>query len=79
MYTDKRVLLIAGGGTLGTYTGKELLLPESVRLYHAGIDWAGNSGKLIANLLFKPDALRQAVTIYSGACNFEQRKERLRL
>ena len=25
MYKNKRVLLIAGGGTLGTYTGEELL------------------------------------------------------
>ena len=25
MYRDKRVLLIGGGGTLGTYVGKELL------------------------------------------------------
>lgn len=25
MYKDKRVLLIAGGGTLGTYVAKELL------------------------------------------------------
>ena len=25
MYSDKRVLLIAGGGTLGTYVSEELL------------------------------------------------------
>ena len=46
--------------------GKEMLLPETVRDYSAGIDWAGNSGKLIANLLFKPDAMGEIFTIYSG-------------
>ena len=47
-------------------TGRELILPESVRNLHAGIDWAGNSGKLIANLLFKPAALGGTFNIYSG-------------
>jgi hypothetical protein len=43
-----------------------MLLPQSVRDLHAGIDWAGNSGKLIANLLFKKDAIGEAFSIYSG-------------
>ncbi|MBQ6804026.1 MAG: NAD-dependent epimerase/dehydratase family protein [Clostridia bacterium] len=46
--------------------GEELLLPELARNYTAGFDWAGNSGKLIANLLFKQDAMGNAYTIYSG-------------
>lgn len=46
--------------------GKELLLPESVRRLHAGLDWAGNSGKLIAHLLCKPAALGETFNIYSG-------------
>lgn len=43
-----------------------LLLPEVVRDYTAGLDWAGNSGKLIANLLFKPHAIGQTYSVYSG-------------
>ena len=46
--------------------GEELLLPEFVRNYSAGLDWAGNSGKLIANLLLKPDVIGETYTIYSG-------------
>jgi hypothetical protein len=37
--------------------GKEFLMPLNVKDMKAGLDWAGNSGKLIANLLFKPEAL----------------------
>ena len=43
-----------------------MLLPNFVKNYSAGIDWAGNSGKLIANLLFKSDAIGEAFTVYSG-------------
>ena len=43
-----------------------LLLPESVKTLGAGFDWAGNSGKLIANLLFREDAIGEAFTVYSG-------------
>jgi len=46
--------------------GREMVLPESVRHLHAGIDWAGNSGKLIANLLLKPAAYGETYNIYSG-------------
>ena len=45
---------------------KELLLPKTVKDYCAGIDWAGNSGKIIANLLFKQTAIGEIFTIYSG-------------
>ena len=46
--------------------GEPLLLPLSLREHGAGIDWAGNSGKLIANLLLKEDAIGEAFTICSG-------------
>ena len=59
MYSHDRVLCAAE-------SGEELLLPEFVRNYSAGLDWSGNSGKLIANLLFKPDAIGETFTIYSG-------------
>jgi len=59
MYSKHRVLKAADEGT-------ELLLPRLVKDYGAGLDWAGNSGKLIANLLFKPEALGETFTISSG-------------
>ena len=46
--------------------GEELVMPSLVKDYCAGIDWAGNSGKLIANLLFKEDTIGEKYTIYSG-------------
>lgn len=45
---------------------EELLLPNYARDYSAGLDWSGNSGKLIANLLFKPETIGETYTIYSG-------------
>lgn len=47
-------------------THTPMLLPLSAKDKKAGLDWAGNSGKLIANLLFRPQAIGQAFTIYSG-------------
>lgn len=41
-------------------------LPACTKHLTAGLDWAGNSGKLIANLLWKPDAFREAFTVSSG-------------
>ena len=46
--------------------GKKLFVPEASRKLTAGLDWAGNSGKLIANLLFKKEALQEAFTVSSG-------------
>lgn len=43
-----------------------LLLPETLKNYNAGLDWAGNSGKLIANLFLEPKAYGEAFTVYSG-------------
>ncbi len=45
---------------------KTMYLPENVRNLTAGLEWAGNSGKLIANLLFKKEAMQQAFTISSA-------------
>ncbi len=44
----------------------KLLLPTLARNLGAGIDWAGNSGKLIANLLFKKETFGEAYTISSA-------------
>lgn len=48
------------------YDGKPIYLPQNVKNLVAGLDWAGNSGKLIANLLFKEEALGEAFTISSA-------------
>lgn len=45
---------------------KPILLPEKAKNLTAGLDWAGNSGKIIANLLFKEKALGEAFTISSA-------------
>lgn len=47
-------------------TGKPIYMPESRRHLTAGLDWAGNSGKLIANLLFKDSARGETYTISSA-------------
>lgn len=61
------LLLYSGKGVIDyTANGREMLMPITVKDLGAGLDWAGNSGKLIANLLFKPAALHEAFTIYSG-------------
>lgn len=39
------------------------MLPKDAKNLTAALDWAGNSGKLIANLLFKDDAIGEAFTI----------------
>lgn len=61
---------------LVTYYGHDLLrkvendeiipLPIQAKELTAGLDWAGNSGKLIANLLFKNETFGQAYTVSSA-------------
>jgi len=46
--------------------GEALRLPLCTKDFSAGLDWAGNSGKLIANLLFKEHTFGETYTIYSG-------------
>lgn len=46
--------------------GEAIALPEGAKKMTAGLDWAGNSGKLIANLLFKPGTFRESYTISSA-------------
>jgi nucleoside-diphosphate-sugar epimerase len=45
---------------------KTLTLPLQAKHLTAGFDWAGNSGKLIANLLFKKNTIGQAYTVSSA-------------
>ena len=45
---------------------KTFPLPIEAKNLTAGLDWAGNSGKIIANLLFKECAIGEAYTISSA-------------
>ena len=68
-FSDRRLdLLLYSGDEIPQYAarGEEMVLPAMVKDFTAGIDWAGNSGKLIANLLFKEHTFGQTYTIYSG-------------
>lgn len=61
---------------LVTYYGHDLLrkiengeiipLPIEAKELTAGLDWAGNSGKLIANLLFKEECFGEVYTVSSA-------------
>lgn len=61
-------LLLYSGHEVLDYAAKglEMPMPETVRNYSAGIDWSGNSGKLIAHLLFKNEAIGETFNVYSG-------------
>ncbi len=56
----------------GTYVidcakkGKTIPVPIGAKDKIAGLDWAGNTGKIIANLLFKKEALGEVFTISSA-------------
>lgn len=49
-----------------TKAGEPILLPEKAKNLTAGLDWAGNTGKIIAHLLFKKETYKEAYTISSG-------------
>lgn len=68
-FSDKRldVVTVSGHEVVdAAREGKTVLLPERARNLTAGLDWAGNSGKLIANLLFKKECFGEAYTISTG-------------
>lgn len=46
--------------------GETIPVPMDAKNLTAGFDWAGNSGKLIANLLFKENVIGQAYTVSSA-------------
>lgn len=46
--------------------GRALRLPLEAKYLTAGLDWAGNSGKIIANLLFQNECIGEAYTISSA-------------
>ena len=68
-FSAKRMDLIMTGNTEivdAKRAGSKILLPLSAKNLTAGLDWAGNSGKLIANLLFKEETIGQAYTVSSA-------------
>ena len=68
-FSDKRFDLVTVSGHEiidATKSGKTILLPKAAKNLTAGLDWAGNSGKLIANLLFKKECFGEAYTVSSG-------------
>lgn len=68
-FSDKRFDLVTVSGHEiidAARSGKTVILPEVAKNLTAGLDWAGNSGKLIANLLFKKECLGEAYTVSSG-------------
>lgn len=46
--------------------GEPIPLPIEAKNLTAGVDWSGNVGKLIANLLLKPETFGQAYTVSSA-------------
>ena len=46
--------------------GTPVQLPLEAKNLTAGLDWAGNSGKLIANILLKTECIGEAYTISSA-------------
>ena len=68
-FSDKRFDLVTVSGREiidAAKSGKTILLPKAAKNLTAGLDWAGNSGKLIANLLFKKECFEEAYTVSSG-------------
>lgn len=68
-FSDKRFDIVTRNGREvidRTKNNEIITLPEVSRNLTAGLDWAGNSGKLIANLLFKENALGEAYTVSSA-------------
>ena len=45
---------------------KKILLPEAARNLTAGVNWAGNIGKMIAHLVCNPNAIGEDFTLGSG-------------
>lgn len=61
------VVLRSGREVLDAARSKQpLLLPAESMSLTAGLDWAGNTGKLIAHLLFRQAALGEAFTVSSA-------------
>lgn len=68
-FSSRRIDLVTHSGhelLTKTKNGEIIPLPADAKNLTAGLDWAGNSGKLIANLLFKKECFGEAYTVSSG-------------
>lgn len=68
-FSDRRldINMVSGNEVVeAARSGKAVKLPVEARNLTAGLDWAGNSGKLIANLLFKKECIGEAYTVSSA-------------
>ena len=68
-FSDKRFDVVAYNGhriVEMTQKGETIILPEAARNCGAGLDWAGNTGKIIANLIFKKECMGEIYTVSSG-------------
>lgn len=65
-FSDRRldINMVSGNEVVtAAKEGRKVKLPIEARHLTAGIDWAGNSGKLIASLLFKKECIGEAYTV----------------
>ena len=63
-FSDRRLDMILTSGTTvvtAAQSGTVIKLPIEAKNLTAGLDWAGNSGKLIANLLFKEECIASLI------------------
>ena len=68
-FSERRldIILVSGNTVIEAAKSKTpVSLPVEAKKLTAGLDWAGNSGKLIANLLFKKETIGEAYTISSA-------------
>ena len=68
-FSSRRLdVTVVSGHAVIDYAKEKKPLPLSLKAKNltAGLDWAGNSGKLIANLLFKKECFGEAYTISSA-------------
>lgn len=69
-FSDKRLDIVTVNNvnfiTEKIKNNSPLMLPEITKNKVAGLDWAGNTGKLIANLLFKKETLTETYTVSSA-------------
>lgn len=68
-FSDRRLdITIVSGHAVIEYAKEKKRLPLSIKAKNltAGLDWSGNTGKMIANLLFKEECFGEAYTISSS-------------
>ena len=65
-FSDRRLDIILTSKNVvveATKEGRAVQLPIEAKNLTAGLDWSGNSGKLIANILFKKECIGEAYTV----------------